>query len=127
MLEALLDSDILIDILRSYPPALAWSHQYEFSVFGVTILNKMEMIRGTRGRNELREAGKFLVQFPTVDVEAVDTQSAAQLQLQHHLTSHIGVVDYQIAAVVLRLNIPFYTRNLKHFAPLLGALAVQPY
>jgi hypothetical protein len=33
----------------------------------------------------------------------------------------------QIAAPSYRLQVPLYTRSLKHFAPLLGRLAQQPY
>jgi hypothetical protein len=37
------------------------------------------------------------------------------------------VIDCLIAAPSHRLNVPLYTMNLKHFTPLLGALAVRPY
>lgn len=35
--------------------------------------------------------------------------------------------DCLIAAPAQRLGVPLYTRNLKHFSPLLGDLAVMAY
>ena len=37
------------------------------------------------------------------------------------------VVDLLITAAARRLALPLYTPNLKHFVPLLGDLARQPY
>jgi predicted nucleic acid-binding protein len=39
----------------------------------------------------------------------------------------IGMMDCLIASVSLCLQLPLYTRNLRHFTPLLGTLAVKPY
>jgi len=36
-------------------------------------------------------------------------------------------MDCLIAAAAFRLQVPLHTRNLKHFAPLLGELAQEPY
>lgn len=50
----------------------------------------------------------------------------------HHLAryrlSHgVGMMDCLIASTSARLQIPLFTRNLKHLTLLIGALAVQPY
>jgi predicted nucleic acid-binding protein len=50
------------------------------------------------------------------------------LQLSRfHFSHNVGVLDCLIAAPAHRLQLPLYTTNLKHFTPLLGALAVRPY
>lgn len=38
-----------------------------------------------------------------------------------------GLVDSSIASVHPRLQLPLYTRNIKHFLPLISELAQQPY
>jgi predicted nucleic acid-binding protein len=43
------------------------------------------------------------------------------------LSHGVGIMDCLIASVSYRLQVPLYTRNLKHFTPLLGALAQTPY
>lgn len=32
-----------------------------------------------------------------------------------------------MAAVAHRLQLPLFNRNMRHFSPLIGALAVKPY
>ncbi|MEZ4670167.1 MAG: hypothetical protein R3E39_19855 [Anaerolineae bacterium] len=46
-----------------------------------------------------------------------------RLRLSHNVDSF----DFLIAALAHRLQLPLYTRNLKHFGPLLGGLAVVAY
>lgn len=43
------------------------------------------------------------------------------------ISHNVGVIDCLIAAPAHRLKLPLYTTNLKHFTPILGALAVRLY
>lgn len=43
------------------------------------------------------------------------------------LSQNVDMMDCLIAASVHRLGLPLYTRNLKHFLPLIGDLACKPY
>jgi predicted nucleic acid-binding protein len=52
---------------------------------------------------------------------------AREKLLKHRLSHNIDAFDCLIAAPSYRLQFPLYTRNLKHFTPLLGKLAQQPY
>lgn len=47
--------------------------------------------------------------------------------LRYTLSHNVDALDCLIASVHPRLNMPLYTRNLKHFAPILGSLARLPY
>jgi len=49
-------------------------------------------------------------------------------QLGHfHLSHGIHLQDVMIASVAVRLDVPLYTLNLKHYEPLPGLRAVRPY
>ncbi len=87
----------------------------------------MKVIQGVRNQEELRKASALLSLFRYIDLTEMDVQSAMTMQLEARLRLNIGVVDYLVAAMTLRLDATLYTRNLKHFTPLIGALAIQPY
>ena len=55
-----------------------------------------------------------------------DLNWAMQQLRQYRLSHNVGILDCLIAAPAHRLQIPLYTRNLKHLEPLLGTLAQQP-
>ena len=56
-----------------------------------------------------------------------DLDWAMQTQMRYELSHGVGMMDCLIASVSHRLQLPLYTHNLKHFTPLLGALAQKPY
>ena len=43
------------------------------------------------------------------------------------ISHNVGSIDCLIASASHRLQLPLYTMNVKHFAPLLGGLAQKPY
>lgn len=62
-----------------------------------------------------------------VNIVQSDTEWAMRQFQPYRLSHRGGILDCLIAALCPRLKLPLYTRNLKHFAPLLGTLAQQPY
>ena len=56
-----------------------------------------------------------------------DFDWAIRQSLRLRLSYNVGPMDCLIASVAHRLGLPLYSRNLKHFAPLLGDLAQAPY
>lgn len=126
MIDATLDTAIVIDILRGYPSATSWLQQKKH-VLGVTRYVWLEVLEGCDNKREQAHAIRILNRFDTVPIENVDVENAVDMFLKHYLRSNTGMLDCLIAAPSYRLQIPLYTRNLKHFRPLLGSLAVAPY
>ena len=62
-----------------------------------------------------------------IDVMSQDVDWAIRQLLRFHLSHDLEAMDCLIAAVSYRLGVPLYTRDLKHFTPLLGDLARLPY
>ena len=87
----------------------------------------MEVIEGEGNKIRQQRAVKFLRQFELIYLTPEDQEWAMEQHLQFYLAYGVGFEDCLIAAPAYRLQLPLYTRNLKHFEPLLGPLAQQPY
>lgn len=126
MITALVDTSILIDILRAYPPALAWIREQR-GTLGVAPIVWLEMLEGAENKADQLSALRLLKQFERITLTDANSEWAIQSLLKFYLSHHVDAFDCLIAASAIRLNLPLYTRNIKHFRPLLGAQAIQPY
>jgi predicted nucleic acid-binding protein len=126
-MNCLLDTTVVVDLLNDYLPALRWRNEYPNFQAGITSVTWLEIIYGARNRDEQNQALKMLSQFGMVYVTQVDQDWAMEQFAIYRLSHNVDVPDVLIAAPSYRLQLPLYTRNLKHFAPLLGKLAQEPY
>ncbi|MBZ0281050.1 MAG: PIN domain-containing protein [Anaerolineae bacterium] len=125
MVAALLDTNIVVDLLRKRPLADQWLASQ--SDLGVTRAVWLEVMFGAENRQEQQRAIRLLGDFELVVTTPLDFEWASQKIIQLGLSYKIEPIDYLIAAPAYRLQIPLYTRNLKHMSPLLGTLAQAPY
>lgn len=87
----------------------------------------MEIVKGCENKKALHEATRLLKRFELVDIQVEDIDWALDKLTKYALSHNIDLIDSLIAATAYQLNIPLYTKNLKHFTPLLGKLAQKPY
>lgn len=121
MAAAFLDTSVIIDLLRGYPPAHLWyAAQHDP---GVCRIVWMEIIEGLEDGNAQRQALKLLRRFELVELTTVDIIWATEKLLVFNLSHNIDAFDCLIASVNQRMQLPLYTRNLKHSVPLIGELA----
>jgi predicted nucleic acid-binding protein len=123
-----LDSDVIIDILRGYPPAVVWLAQTvgkeELKLPGFVVL---ELIAGCKNKQAVQQVMKltkrFSIYWPPPDhcAQAIDYFATS------HLSHNIGVLDMLIGASALSLNVPLCTFNVKHFKAIPGLTVEQPY
>ena len=125
MVKALLDTNILVDLLRRYSSAENWLEGE--SDLGVTRAVWLEVLQGVENGVEQQRAIRLLRDFELVELTTADFEWATQQLIKFGLSHGIEAFDCLIAAPAHRLQLPLYTRNLKHLAPLLGALAQRPY
>lgn len=121
----LVDTTVLVDFLRDSSAAKAWLVNQAF--LGIAPLVYMEVIAGATSRTDRQQAQRLLDGLTVVHLTASDQDWAIQQHLQYAPSHNVGILDCLIASVSQRLQLPLYTANLKHFAPLLGSLAVKPY
>lgn len=125
MAVGLIDTTVVVDLNRGYRPAVDWVAQQTH--LGVSRIIYMEMIIGAPNKSRQDSALRLLRQFELVEMANDDIEWATR-QLRTYFLSHgVGMNDCLIAAPAHRLQLPLYTQNLKHFAPLLGQLALKPY
>lgn len=120
------DTAVLVDVIRGYPPAMQWLTT-RTNTLRVCNHAYMEIIAGATNKSDQKYAIMILKQFELVFITQADMKWAIQQQLKYSLSNGVGLIDCLIASPCARLEVPLYTRNLKHFAPLLSDLAISPY
>jgi predicted nucleic acid-binding protein len=125
VVTGLVDSSILIDVIRKYTPAQAWLAQQ--GQLGVTRIVWLELLEGAENKQKQLRAIVLLKRFALVPISDADMAWAVEKMTRFGLSHNVDAFDCLIASVHPRLNLPLYTRNLKHFTPLIGSLAISPY
>lgn len=125
MVTALIDSAVIIDLLRGHSPALSWLEQQP--QLGATPIVWLEVIEGARDLQAQRRAVRLLSHFERIPHQEQDFEWAIRRALAFRLSHNVDVMDCLIASCAYRLDLPLYSTNLKHFTPLLGPLAHRPY
>jgi predicted nucleic acid-binding protein len=121
----LLDTSVVVDLLRGYVPASTWIQSQ--GQLGICRVVMIEILEGALNRQKQQQAVKLLKSFILVEVTTDDLIWATQALTNYSLSHHVDGYDCMIAAVTVRLQLPLFNRNMKHFSPLLGSLAVKPY
>lgn len=123
----LLDTDVMIDLLRQYPPAVAWLDslgEEEIVLPGFVV---MELIQGCRNKAEQeeveRELGAYSVAWPSPET----CDEALSLFARYHLSHGLGILDALISQMAVALNLPLGTFNQKHYAAVPNLKTAQPY
>ena len=127
MVDGLLDTSIIVDILRSYPPAQQWFGATNLQL-GVTKFVWLEVIEGAISKRKQKHAIQVLNGFTLVPIDVLDIDWAL-VRLTNTVLAYSGIdlKDCLIASTSSRLQLPLYTQNLKHMRPLIGLLAQIPY
>jgi len=126
MVAAILDTTILVDLLRSYTPAIVWYGAQSSATLGINPIVWMELIGGGPTKAKRLEAARLLKRFEMVYFSQDDLDWAMAMQMRYELSHGTSMNDCLIAATS-RAGTPLFTRNLKHFTPLLGDQAQAPY
>ncbi len=122
----LLDTDIIIDVLREYEPALVWvgNLDEEIALSGFTA---MELVQGCAQKTEQRKVEKILRSMRIFWPSPTGCQAALELFIQLRLSHNIGLLDALIAQTAIENNIPLHTFNIKHYSVVSALTTIQPY
>lgn len=123
----LLDTDIMIDLLRQYEPAVTWFIALDNEEIALPGYVAMELIQGCRNKLEQAKIEAALrpcrMVWPTPDMCQAALSSFAQFRLSHNL----GLLDALIGQTAVALDMPLYSFNTKHYAALPSLKVVEPY
>jgi len=124
----LLDSDILIDLLRKYPPAVNWfdalHEDEELVVPGYAV---MELIQGCRNRTEQDRVQRELAEFGVIWPSSTDCNLALDVFAEYRLSHNAGLLDVLIGQTAVAMDLPLYTFNQRHYSFIPGMQTSQPY
>lgn len=122
----LVDTDVLIDVQRGHPPALAWFAGLT-ALPAVTGFVVMELIQDARNSRELGRALKLVAPLQIVWPTEVDCARALSDFTAYHLSHGLGLLDALIAACAIGLSATLYTFNDKHYRVVPGLTTARPY
>lgn len=123
----LLDSDIMIDILRKYPPAMAWLASLNDEEIALPGFVVMELLQGCRNNAEQQKIEKTVAAFGAVWPSPTTCDEALSVFADYHLSHALGLLDALIGETAVALHLPLHTFNQKHYAPIPNLVTVQPY
>lgn len=122
-----LDTDVMIDLLRQYPPAMFWlgSLGEEESILPGFVV--MELIQGAINKTEQekieKELGSYIILWPSPET----CDAALSVFARYHLSHRLGILDALIGQMAVDLDLPLYTFNQKHYAVVPDLRTMQPY
>jgi predicted nucleic acid-binding protein len=119
----LVDTDILIDYLRDYQPAVEWLEALTVDL-KLSAINVAEIYSGMR-EPERRKIETLLECFTIIPLDAALAESGGLLRRDFGKSHGTGLADAIIAATVQKLGCSLATLNHKHF-PMLDSVIV-PY
>lgn len=124
----LLDSDVMIDLLRQYPSAVEWFNtledEEEIILPGYVV---MELIQGCRNKIEQERLQRELATYGVVWPSPEDCDRALGVFTRYRLSHNAGLLDVLIGQTAIALGIPLCTFNQKHYQFVPGLQTIQPY
>ncbi len=124
-MNGLVDTNIVVDLLRQNVTATHWFNTQVN--LGYSDFVWFEVVQGAVSKIELAKVYRLFKHMTRIQFHSDDLEWVREYLPEYALSHNIGAFDALIAASAFRLQLPLYTQNLKHFVPLLGTLAVQPY
>jgi len=123
----ILYSDIIVDFLRQYPPAVNWLRSLGDEEIALPGFVVMELIQGCTNKVELHRLEKFIADFEVICPSTETCDKALEVYFLYYLSHNLGLLDALIGQAVVALGLPLYTFNRKHYAVIPGLVTIQPY
>ena len=122
----LVDSDVLVWVYRGHPGAAKLL--YQITSPAISIVTRMELLRGARNAVEKRRVEEVVAGIPlkVMALSPAIGDRAYGLLDEVGLANAIDVTDCLIAATALEHDIPLVTGNMKHYRVIRG-LRLQPF
>jgi predicted nucleic acid-binding protein len=123
----LVDTDVMIDVIREYPPALAWMSSRSSELLAVPGFVLLELIQGCKDKVALNRVLALAGSCRIVWLSEEASNRAAELFARHRLKHGLGMIDALVGQTSVELGVPIHTFNTKHYACVPGIELVSPY
>lgn len=120
----LLDTNILIDVLRDLPQAVRYLESIRGDI-AISALSVAELHAGARDERERRLIREFTSAFDVISADGTMCENGGEFRARYGPSHGVDLIDGIIAATSLVCERTLVTLNKKHF-PMLQNVAV-PY
>lgn len=121
------DTDIVVDILRGYEPAITWLESILDQEIGLPGFVVMELLQGCQTKRDTRSLEKKLNAFRVLWPSDTDCSAAVSSFATLYLSHRIGIIDTLIAYTAIGAGEALHTFNRKHYSPITPLRTIQPY
>lgn len=122
-----LDTDVMIDVLRRHPPAVAWLKASPAEELGLPGLVVMELLQGCRTIDEQLRVEALLRPYTLYWPTQTDCARALTDFATYRLSHNLGLLDSLVAETVIGSGMALATFNDKHYRALGALKTLQPY
>ena len=121
-----LDTDVMVDLLREYPPAVEWitASSEEIVLPGYVV---MELVQGCKNKIEQEQLQKTLGAYAMAWPSPQVCDEALSVFTRYYLSHNLGILDALIGQLAVSQNAVLYTFNQKHYAAIPNLRTIQPY
>ena len=123
----LIDSDVLIDIVRDFPPAVQWLQSLPPDAIRIPGYVMMELIDGCHNKAQFRQLDQITARMTLIWPSPASCTAAMSTFRSLHLSHSLGLLDSLIAQTAIEVGVPLHTFNVKHFQSVPGLTTIQPY
>ena len=123
----LLDKDVMIDLLRQYPPAMAWLDSLGEEEIVLPGFVMMELIQGCQDKAEQNKIEKALAHYGVTWPLPETCEQALSTFSIYYLSHGLGILGALIGQIAVALDLSLHTFNQKHYEVIPDLKIVQPY
>ncbi len=121
------DSDVLIDVLRQVPLAIATLELAKRQApLTVSVVVRMETVVGSSNRESLQRTERLLTRMQLVPLSEAISEIADALVTRFYLSNGLKIADALIAATAIVHDVPLLSKNQRDFQYIPG-LKLLPY
>ena len=117
----------MIDVLRSYPPAMEWMRTHATEDLTLPGFVLLELIEGCLDKSAQNRVLKLAEHCDVAWLSEEASDRAATLFGTYRLSHGLDMIDALIGQTVLELNVTLLTFNEKHYACVPGLATMVPY
>ncbi len=121
-----LDTDVMVDLQRGFPPALGWLGQLPGAP-AITVITVLELLQGCRNQREQAAIEQLIQRMPVLYLDEPACIRAVDYFRAFHLSHGLGVLDALIAAIVSTRGLTLCSFNAKHYRLIPDLQVVKPY
>ena len=112
-MEIILDTNILIEILKNNKQTIKEVEEYD--IHYISVITAMELFYGAFNKIELQKLKKFVELFNIIPIDESISNIAKDLVYKYAKSHSLDIPDSLIASTALKINLPLLSYNKKDF------------